>query len=137
MVYYPPSGYVIFSLRNLKFYEGRRPDMRTGGRGLDKPKTLQKSLRYEIVSLSHSEWYSGHFGIFKIIRRINNNYWWSTVKEDVTNFISTCKICSSIKTPNRPCGKMGRKKWPTAPLELISLEFLVNLSRTTEVMFTY
>ena len=27
---------------------------------------------------------------------------------------------------------MGRRKWSTAPLELISLDFLVNLSRTTK-----
>ena len=93
---------------------------------------VPKSLRNEIISLSHSEWYSGHFGIFKTIQRIYNNYWWPTVKEDVTNFISTCKICLSIKTPNRSCGKMGRRKWPTAPLELISLDFLVDLPRATK-----
>ena len=93
---------------------------------------VPKSLRYEIISLSHSEWYSGHSGIFKTIQRIYNNYWWSTVKEDITNFISICKICLSIKTPNRSCGKMRRRKRPTAPLELISLDFLVDLLRTTK-----
>ena len=93
---------------------------------------VPKSLRYEIISLSHGEWYSGHFGIFKTIQRIYNSYWWPTVKEDVTNFISTCKICLSIKTPNRSCGKMGRRKRPTAPLESVSLDFLVDLLRTTK-----
>ena len=93
---------------------------------------VPKSLRYEIISLSHSEWYSGHFGIFKTIQHVYNNYWWPAVKEDVTNFISTCKICSSIKTPNRPCGKMGRRKWATAPLELISLDFSVDLPGTSK-----
>ena len=34
---------------------------------------VPKSLRYEIISLSHSEWYSGHFGM--TIRRVYNNYW--------------------------------------------------------------
>ena len=52
--------------------------------------------------------------------------------EDVRNFISTCKICLSIKTPNRSYGKMGRRKWPTAPLELISLDFFVDLPRATK-----
>ena len=76
---------------------------------------VPKSLRYEIISLSHSEWYSGHFGIFKTIQRVYNNYWWPKhVKEDVTNFISICKICLSIKTTNRPCGKIGWTKWPAA-----------------------
>ena len=70
---------------------------------------VPKSLRYEIISLSHSEWYSGHFGIFKTIQRIYNNYWWPTVKEDVTNFISTCTICLSIKTPTDLVVKWGGK----------------------------
>ena len=61
---------------------------------------VPKPLRYEIISLSHCEGYTGHFGILKTIQRIGNNYWWPTVKEDVTNFISTCKICLSIKTRN-------------------------------------
>ena len=55
-----------------------------------------------------------------------------TVKEDVANFISTFKIFLSVKTPNRSCGKMGRRKWPTALLELISLESLVDLPRTSK-----
>ena len=75
---------------------------------------------------------SGHFGIFKTIQRIYNNCWWPTVKEDVTNFISSCKIYLSIKTPKRSCGKMGTREWPTAPLELISLDFLVDLPKTTK-----
>ena len=73
-----------------------------------------------------------HFGIFNTIRRVYNNYWWPTVKEYVTNFISAGKICLSIKTPKRPCGKMGRRKWPIATLELISLDFLVDLPRTNK-----
>ena len=31
---------------------------------------VPKSLRYEIISLSHSEWYSGHFGIFSVFTTI-------------------------------------------------------------------
>ena len=76
--------------------------------------------------------YSWHFEIFKTIQRIYNNYWGPTVKVDVTNFVSAYKMCLSIKIPNRPCGKMGRRKWPTVPLELISLDFLVDLPRTTK-----
>ena len=30
---YPPSGYIIFSLRKLEFYMDRRPDMRPGTGG--------------------------------------------------------------------------------------------------------
>ena len=33
MVCYPPSGYIIFSLKKLKFYEGRKPRPRYEGWG--------------------------------------------------------------------------------------------------------
>ena len=33
MMCYPPSGYIIFSLRKLKLYGGRGPDVRTGAGG--------------------------------------------------------------------------------------------------------
>ena len=36
---YPRSGYIMFSLTNLKFYEGRGPDMRNGGWGPNNPNT--------------------------------------------------------------------------------------------------
>ena len=53
---------------------------------------------------------SEHFGVIKTIQLIYNNYWSTSVKEDLTKFISTCQICLSIKTPSKPCGKIGRRK---------------------------
>ena len=35
---YPPTGYIMFSLKKLKFYGGRGPDMRVRGREPDKEK---------------------------------------------------------------------------------------------------
>ena len=34
---YHPSGYIIFNLRELKFYEGSVSDMRAGGRITETP----------------------------------------------------------------------------------------------------
>ena len=46
MMCFPPWGYIVFTLRKLKFYEGRwlktgnrGPDIRAGGWGRDKPNT--------------------------------------------------------------------------------------------------
>ena len=44
MMCYHPSGCIIFSLRKLKFYWGRGPDMRVGGRGPDNPNTLRNYI---------------------------------------------------------------------------------------------
>ena len=39
---FPPTGYIVFSLKKLKFYGGRGPDMRAGDRGPNNPNTLKK-----------------------------------------------------------------------------------------------
>ena len=54
MVYHPPSGYIIFSLRKLNFYEGQGPRVEYEDRGPDNPKTLyflslQKAFKRLII----------------------------------------------------------------------------------------
>ena len=41
---YPTSGYIILSLRKLKFYGNMGPDMSTGGRGSDNWNTCINEL---------------------------------------------------------------------------------------------
>ena len=40
MICYTLSGYIIFSLRKLKFYQGRGPHIRSGVRGPDNVNAL-------------------------------------------------------------------------------------------------
>ena len=58
---------------------------------------VPKSIRNEIIISLHCEWYIGHCGIFKTIQRICDNYWQPFVKDDVTNYTSTYKICLSTR----------------------------------------
>ena len=46
---YPPLGYIIFSLRKLKFYGGRGPDMRAGDQGPDNPNTRSFVVRKQLT----------------------------------------------------------------------------------------
>ena len=39
MIWYPPTGDIMFSLKKLKLYGDRGPDMRTRGRRQDNPNT--------------------------------------------------------------------------------------------------
>ena len=70
---------------------------------------VPKSIRNEIIISLHCEWYIGHCGIFKTIQRICDNYWQPFVKDDVTNYASTYKICLSIKIRRRSGSKMFEK----------------------------
>ena len=91
---------------------------------------VPEELRHEILNLHHSKWFSGHFGSFKTLERIYEKFWWPNLKTDVINFIDSCEICLAVKSPNRKKGRLGIRSWPHTPLELISIDFLVNLPIT-------
>ena len=52
-MFYPPSGYIIFCVRKIKFYEGRGLGMKAKGQGPDNPNT-QKILRYLRICQNHT-----------------------------------------------------------------------------------
>ena len=88
-------------------------------------------LRREILDLAHSKCFLGHLGIFKTHRRILELFWWSGLYEDIVNFISNCEICIAVKPQHRNPGRMGVREFPCAPMELVSIDFLVELPVTT------
>ena len=85
------------------------------------------NLRREILDLGHSKWFSGHLGIFKTHRRILELFWWPGLYEDIVNFICNCEICIVVKPQHRNPGRMGVREFPCTPMELVSMDFLVDL----------
>lgn len=53
------------------------------------PYTLQK----EVISAAHGKPLSGHWGIERTVFRIEGNYFWPTLTQDVTEYIRRCKQC--------------------------------------------
>ena len=84
MLCFPPSGYIIFSLRKLKFYGGRGP-------GPDNPSTLLKSPCVEVSFLIKlTEWhFTGGFisysfkvaALKSITKVIGKHLWWALFQE--------------------------------------------------------
>ena len=87
-------------------------------------------LRREILDLAHSKRFSGDLGIFKTHSRIPELFWWPGLYEDNVNFISNCEICMIVKLQHRNPGRMGIKEFPCTPMELVSIDFLVELPVT-------
>ena len=55
------------------------------------------SQREEVLSFSHNQWTSGHFGIFKTHRRVLENFWWPGLHRDVCDFVNNCNFCIRVK----------------------------------------
>ena len=87
-------------------------------------------LRREILDLTHSKRFSGDLGIFKTHSRIPELFWWPGLYEGIVNFISNCEICMIVKLQLRNPGRMGIREFPCAPMELVSIDFLVELPVT-------
>ena len=87
-------------------------------------------FRNEIIELCHSNYLSGHFGIFKSHKAVLNRFWWPKLFSEIETFISECRLCQRTKHLRRKEGFMCIKPWPNKPIEFISIDYQVDLPTT-------
>lgn len=81
--------------------------------------------RKEILRQYHDDETAAHFGISKTLNRILELYYWPKVRNDVTKYVSKCKVCAACKSTNLPkAGLMGAYKNINFPFQLISADLL-------------
>ena len=54
-------------------------------------------LRKLIMEEAHCSAYAMHLGSTKMYRTIKENYWWSSMKRDIVEFVSRCIVCQQMK----------------------------------------
>ena len=91
---------------------------------------VPRSLREEVLNLGHTQFAAGHFGMNKSVRRIIDCCWWPGVGKEVEEYVRNCRVCLCTKPENRVKSKLGRRNFPTAPLDLISIDFVVDFPIT-------
>ena len=89
-------------------------------------------IQRDVLKLTHSDIYAGHFGVFKTHRRILASFWWPKLYENVVQFVKDCRQCLTTKSRGKLHGTMGKREWPTKPLDCISIDFLVDLPTTKQ-----
>ena len=89
-------------------------------------------IQRDILKLTHSDIYAGHFGVFKTHRRILASFWWPKLYENVVQLVKDCRQCLTTKSRGKLHGTMGKREWPTKPLDCISIDFLVDLPTTKQ-----
>ena len=64
-------------------------------------------LRKMIMEETHYSVYIMHPGSTKMYRTIKENYWWSSMKRDVAEFVTRCLVCQQVKAKHqRPLGTL-------------------------------
>ena len=90
-----------------------------------------ENLRKLIMEEAHCSAYAMHPGSTKMYQTIKENYWWSDMKKDVTNFVSRCLVCQQGKAKHqKPLVTLHpllilKWKW-----EHITMDFVVGLPYT-------
>lgn len=65
----------------------------------DKPRRLMlpKQAQAEITRSYHDSPYSSHYGINTTVRKLEQRYYWPTMRQDITFHINNCKTCNATK----------------------------------------
>ena len=71
---------------------------------------VPKSLREGVVGVAHDYLFGGHVGVKKTEDRIQTNFFWPGLHEDVTSFCRSCDVCQRTvargSVPRTPLGDM-------------------------------
>jgi len=86
------------------------------------------SLRTEIIRSTHSSPHAGHPGIDKTYELVHRNFFWDSLRADVSTFVRSCPACQQTKTfPSRPQGSLQPLPPPSSPWEEITADLIVEL----------
>jgi hypothetical protein len=73
-----------------------------------------------------------HPGSHKMYQDLKEHYWWPKNKAENTSYVSKCLTCSKVKAKyQRPLGLLQQPKIPQWKWKMITMDFIVNLPKTT------
>ena len=72
---------------------------------------VPRSLKKEVLNEVYSGKMGGHFGCCKTYEKVKLKYYWYEMKDNVINWVLSCDVCASNKTPFKkpksPLGSLG------------------------------
>ena len=89
------------------------------------------SLRDFLIWELHAGGIAGHFGRDKTISLVEDRFYWSTLKRDVSRVVSQCRTCQLAKAQKRNTGLYTPLPVPHIPWQDISLDFILGLPKTS------
>ena len=88
-------------------------------------------IRQTILQEAHASGYSVHPGASKMYKDLRQNFWWSGMKNEVTEYVARCLVCQQVKIEHqRPGGKLQPLPVPTWKWEQISMDFVMGLPKS-------
>lgn len=97
-------------------------------------KVVPESWKFRVMKEGHCEPTAAHLGTAKTRKRISQRYFWPNMSTDIKDFCKQCVVCLQSKSRNgvKNQGLMGKFKFTNAPFQMISMDFVGPLARTTQ-----
>jgi hypothetical protein len=88
-------------------------------------------LKKEILDEAHLSKFTIHPGSTKMYRNLRENFWWSNMKGEIAEYVSSCDTCQRIKASNlKTAGQMQLLSILAWKWNDISMDFIVGLPLT-------
>ena len=89
-----------------------------------------ESIKHRILHLIHDSPVVGHSGYQKTLHKAKQDFYWPGMRADVRRFVGRCRICQHSKGRKQNAGFYHPFPIPERPWEVISMDFVLGLSRT-------
>jgi hypothetical protein len=90
-----------------------------------------QDLKKEILGEAHLSKFTVRPGSTKMYRDLRENFWWSNMKGEIAEYVSSCDTCQRIKASHlKTAGQMQPLSIPAWKWDNISMDFIVGLPLT-------
>lgn len=126
-----PDKYPNFRLANDELFKNCRCRDDAGVTTHKWKRAVPLEQRSEIIKRFHDIPSAAHLGFYKTWQKVQANFYWPKMQDDVSRYVRSCKICKASKAPNTTMmPQMGNLKPAKQPWELISLDFVGPFTRS-------
>src|SRR5277367_96419 len=92
---------------------------------------VPESRRKEVLETHHDHPSAGHSGVQRTLEKIQRNFFWSRMRQDVEGYVKTCEVCQKHKVDGKPpMGKMEVREETKDRWEHVSIDLVGPLPRT-------
>ena len=82
---------------------------------------------------SHVPPYVGHWGIQATTQAIETYFYWLSMQKDIHDYVEKCMVCQKVKYDRgKAPGLLQPLPIPNAPWEIISMDFIFGLPKSTQ-----
>ena len=89
------------------------------------PQMLHRNRKLMEMVLTQAHKTLGHAGAERMLKYIQQSYWWSTLSKDVEKYCQSCGTCQAVKLSTQlPTGLLHSLPVPSQPWESIAMDFI-------------